>query len=45
MASGPTIGTANATNFPVPDDTKVTVDIGGPPIQLYPVLRWGRYTY
>jgi hypothetical protein len=39
MASGPTV------NFPVPGGTKVTVDIGGPPIQLYPVLRLGHYTY
>ena len=45
MASGPAISTADATNFPVPGGTKVTVDIGGPPIQLYPVLRWGHYTY
>lgn len=45
LASTPFVSTADATEFPAPDGTKVTTDFNGPPLHLHPVLQWGEYTY
>lgn len=41
---GPIVDLADATDFSLPSDLKLTL-IGGPLVQLYPVLRWGHYIY
>ena len=46
-SGGPFVSTADGSKFDAPDETKVATDFapGSPPAELYPVLRWGDYTY
>lgn len=45
LANPPFVSSADATEFPAPNGTKVTTDFNGPTYERYPVLRWGGYTY
>lgn len=42
----PTVSSADATNFPAPDGTKLTVDLDSKLSDSeYPILLWNGYTY
>lgn len=41
---GPVVDVADATYLSLPSDLKLTL-IGGPLVQVYPVLRFGQYMY
>lgn len=45
LASPPFVSTADATEFPEPEGTKVATDFNGPPYERYPILRWGEFIY